>query len=79
MSFCDFTQQLPLDLSVFAACLCTEASARGEALRGVVAVDLGQAWSSDPIGHMFHVLLQFDHLSGEAYAVSWLPAYSHYQ
>ena len=79
IKFCDFTQQLPLDLSVFAACLRSEASGRGEALRGVVAVSVGRAWLSDPMGHMFHVALQFDELTEEVYSVSWLPAYRNHQ
>ena len=79
ISFCDFTQQLPVDLSVFADCLRTEARARGEELRGVVAVNVDQALSSDPMGHMFRLPIRFELVTGEAYAVFWLPAYSHYQ
>ena len=74
--FCTFAQQLPLDLSVFVACLRAQASAGGEAFRGVVAVNMNRAWRSIPRGHMFHYVLPYAVDTGEAYAVSWLPAHS---
>ena len=75
LRFCEAQQpQLPVDLSVFAACLHSGAITLGNAPRGIVAVDPSLAWSYDPAGHMF----QFTRppISGSllSIVVFWLPA-----